>query len=367
MPKVSRSSGSEDHRSPTQPTARQTRVLGSAARRRQARRPSKPFKPREFIDLTLGPEPQEIIDLTRIQSPATRPTPSARKQRNTPRKIVDLMAEETVVDFNGWAGSENRGGKGKGKDNSNVRLGNGKGVDIVEHLEAVEALHPEPEDLAQPSELEALEAAVLRVSSRDLPGAQAPVASKMDIRRVAMLGDGGVGKTALAVQTYDPTIEDAYRKQLVVADRMCLIEVIDTAGQEDYSTLRDQWIREAHGFALVYSVTDRGSFERMEQFRTAVLRIKQGAPIVLVGNKADKRAEREVSTEEGERLAQCYGCRFVETSTKTPANVELIFTELVDRLRENEIANTASNGGTLITVTTVQAESHKNQCHCITM
>jgi small GTP-binding protein len=60
---------------------------------------------------------------------------------------------------------------------------------------------------------------------------------------VAVLGDGGVGKTALAVQftlncfveTYDPTIEDAYRKQLVVDNRMCFVEVIDTAGQGECS------------------------------------------------------------------------------------------------------------------------------------
>jgi GTPase KRas protein len=61
-------------------------------------------------------------------------------------------------------------------------------------------------------------------------------------------------------QTYDPTIEDAYRKQLVVDNRMCFVEVIDTAGQgmfldrisqpisypllvEEYATLRDQWVR----------------------------------------------------------------------------------------------------------------------------
>lgn len=61
-------------------------------------------------------------------------------------------------------------------------------------------------------------------------------------------------------QTYDPTIEDAYRKQLIVDNRMCFVEVIDTAGQgehiplhsvhqhltsspEEYATLRDQWVR----------------------------------------------------------------------------------------------------------------------------
>ncbi|KAJ3978436.1 ras protein, partial [Lentinula detonsa] len=74
----------------------------------------------------------------------------------------------------------------------------------------------------------------------------------MDNWKIAILGDGGVGKTALAVQTYDPTIEDAYRKQWVVDNRMCLTEIIDTAGQEDFQTLRDQWVREGQGFIFVY-------------------------------------------------------------------------------------------------------------------
>jgi GTPase KRas protein len=36
---------------------------------------------------------------------------------------------------------------------------------------------------------------------------------------------------SIYIQTYDPTIEDAYRKQLVVDNKMCFVEVIDTAGQ----------------------------------------------------------------------------------------------------------------------------------------
>ncbi|OJA18802.1 hypothetical protein AZE42_00849 [Rhizopogon vesiculosus] len=64
----------------------------------------------------------------------------------------------------------------------------------------------------------------------------------MDSWRVAVLGDGGVGKTALAVQfTLNCFVEDAYRKQLIVDNKMCFVEVIDTAGQEEYATLRDQW------------------------------------------------------------------------------------------------------------------------------
>ncbi|KAI9066656.1 ras protein [Trametes coccinea BRFM310] len=162
----------------------------------------------------------------------------------------------------------------------------------------------------------------------------------MDSWRVAVLGDGGVGKTALAVQftlncfTYDPTIEDAYRKQLVVDNRMCFVEVIDTAGQEEYATLRDQWVREGQGFILVYSITSRNSFERLDVFRQAMLKVKRQKPVfMLVGNKFDKHSDREVSKEEGMARARQFGCEFLETSAKTAYNVERLFMNLVRLLR----------------------------------
>lgn len=176
----------------------------------------------------------------------------------------------------------------------------------------------------------------------------------MDNWRVAVLGDGGVGKTALAVQftlncfveTYDPTIEDAYRKQLVVDNKMCFVEVIDTAGQEEYATLRDQWVREGQGFILVYSIASRSTFDRLEVFRQSMRRVKRGDPIfMLVGNKCDKTYEREVSKEEGQLLARQFGCEFIETSAKTAQNVERLFTTLVRALRATKQIEAGPGGG----------------------
>ncbi|KAH9835785.1 ras protein [Rhodofomes roseus] len=175
----------------------------------------------------------------------------------------------------------------------------------------------------------------------------------MDSWRVAVLGDGGVGKTALAVQftlncfveTYDPTIEDAYRRQLVVDKRMCFIEVIDTAGQEEYATLRDQWVREGQGFILVYSIASRATFDRLDVFRQAMLKVKRQKPVfMLVGNKCDKQYEREVSREEGATLARNFGCEFLETSAKTPTNVERLFVDLVRLLRQTKQAEQGMQG-----------------------
>ncbi|PWN96117.1 putative small G-protein Ras2 [Tilletiopsis washingtonensis] len=172
------------------------------------------------------------------------------------------------------------------------------------------------------------------------------MSGKMMIYKLVVLGDGGVGKTALTIQlclnhfveTYDPTIEDSYRKQTVIDDQPCMLEVLDTAGQEEYTALRDQWIREGEGFLLVYSIAARATFERVERFRAQISRVKDQepntVPIMLVGNKCDKVAEREVSRDEGQALANRLGCKFVESSAKTSVNVERAYYTVVRHIRE---------------------------------
>jgi GTPase KRas len=160
------------------------------------------------------------------------------------------------------------------------------------------------------------------------------------------------------VETYDPTIEDSYRKQVVIDQQSCMLEVLDTAGQEEYTALRDQWIRDGEGFVLVYSITSRNSFIRIQKFYNQVQRVKESthpnsptgasylptqmnssplyggpAPVMLVGNKSDKHNEREVSSQEGQALAKELGCEFVEASAKSCINVERAFFDVVRQLR----------------------------------
>ncbi|KAI2630089.1 ras-2 protein [Xylaria nigripes] len=191
---------------------------------------------------------------------------------------------------------------------------------------------------------------------------------RMVLYRLVVLGDGGVGKTALTIQlclqhfveTYDPTIEDSYRKQVVIDDAACMLEVLDTAGQEEYTALRDQWIRDGEGFILVYSISSRSSFGRIKRFHGQIQRVKESCqsspsytgspivssvppssvPIMLVGNKSDRVTEREVSTQEGHALARELGCEFVEASAKNCINVEKAFFDVVRILRrQREIAS----------------------------
>ena len=122
--------------------------------------------------------------------------------------------------------------------------------------------------------------------------------------KVVVVGGGGVGKSCLTIQlvnnhfinVYDPTIEDSYRKQVSIDDETCLLDILDTAGQEEYSAMRDQYMRNGQGFLCVYSITSRGSFKEVAAFREQIRRVKDSdqGPILIVGNKSDLESERQV-------------------------------------------------------------------------
>ncbi|KAE9371021.1 ras-domain-containing protein, partial [Stipitochalara longipes BDJ] len=161
--------------------------------------------------------------------------------------------------------------------------------------------------------------------------------------KLVVVGGGGVGKSCLTIQLiqshfvdeYDPTIEDTYRKQCVIDEEVALLDVLDTAGQEEYSAMREQYMRTGEGFLRVYSITSRQSFEEILTFQQQILRVKKldYFPIIVVGNKCDLENEREVSKQEGEALARSFGCKFIETSAKCRINVDNAFYDMVREIR----------------------------------
>jgi len=90
---------------------------------------------------------------------------------------------------------------------------------------------------------------------------------------------------------------DSYRKQCVIDDEVALLDVLDTAGQEEYSAMREQYMRTGEGFLLIYSITSRQSFEEIMTFQQQILRVKDKDyfPIIVVGNKCDLDKDRVVS------------------------------------------------------------------------
>lgn len=100
--------------------------------------------------------------------------------------------------------------------------------------------------------------------------------------KLVVLGSGGVGKSALTVQfvqtifieKYDPTIEDSYRKQIEIGDSQYFLEILDTAGTEQFTAMRDLYMRNGQGFLLVYSINSMATYNDLFGLRDQILRIK---------------------------------------------------------------------------------------------
>nr|ODN88262.1 Ras-like protein [Cryptococcus depauperatus CBS 7841] len=159
----------------------------------------------------------------------------------------------------------------------------------------------------------------------------------------------GVGKSALTIQfiqshfvdeyvryTDSSNIhEDSYRKQCIIDEEVALLDVLDTAGQEEYGAMREQYMRTGEGFLLVYSITSRSSFEEVSTFHQQILRVKDKDyfPVVVVANKCDLEYERQVQPHEGRDLAKRFNAQCIETSAKQRVNVDEAFIAVVRAIR----------------------------------
>lgn len=160
------------------------------------------------------------------------------------------------------------------------------------------------------------------------------------------------------VEKYDATIEDSYRKQIDIDDQAVMLDILDTAGQEEYSAMRDDYMGKGDGFIMVYAIPDNQSFDECRKIWEALKRMKTpedpnepmpNIPIVLAGNMKDLEEERCVLEEDVQEFIKELGpyCKWFETSAKTRENVDEIF-EAVVRLilaAEQGVSQDGEEGG----------------------
>lgn len=185
-----------------------------------------------------------------------------------------------------------------------------------------------------------------------------------------VLGSGAVGKSALTMRFirshFVEEYEDAYQKTVEVdmsrygevtdtssssskrskrsdsgssseenVSEVVTLDLLDTAGQEEYSAMRDQYMQSGECFVLVFSITCRDSFDAVAEFAEMIARVKdcdvQRVPLVLVGNKSDLSDHRSVSSEEAQALAQHLKCPYYERSALTGINVHDPFLHVTAR------------------------------------
>ncbi|XP_072043961.1 uncharacterized protein [Amphiura filiformis] len=171
----------------------------------------------------------------------------------------------------------------------------------------------------------------------------------LPLHKIIMVGSQAARKSALTlkfvydeyVEGYDPTIEDSYRKKVLLDGEDVQVDIIDTAGMDTYAAIRDLYLKSGDGFMSVFAVTDRDSYDVLPGFRDQILRVKTDSipeeiPILLVGTEGDIPSKRQVSQKEAEDIAAAWGVSYVEVSAKTGQNVEEAFFRILRMIRDQK-------------------------------
>ncbi|KAI9164430.1 hypothetical protein H9P43_008281 [Blastocladiella emersonii ATCC 22665] len=175
---------------------------------------------------------------------------------------------------------------------------------------------------------------------------------------LVVVGSGGVGKSCLTVRflkddftsDYDPTVEENYRKNVVVDSLPCQLSIIDTAGQHEYEALRDQHLSSGNGFLLVFALNKADTLEEIKQLRERIVmaRNKKRLPMVAVGNKCDlPDSERQIDANTAQAYFASFKIPYFETSAKVNINVTEAFQELVRQCRK-DVAKAAGSSGAAV-------------------
>ena len=185
--------------------------------------------------------------------------------------------------------------------------------------------------------------------------------------KVVLLGDSGVGKTAIVIQLNEgafrkntmPTVGSGiYAKEIETDEGPVSITIWDTAGEERYRSFTGLYSQGAGAAIVVFDVTDDATFQNLASWIDIFHASSPSTIIYVLGNKIDKEGSREVDYEKAFEWAKKNGCRYSETSAKTGENIEFVFKEIAKELSKTKCLMMT----TTLVPTTKSSTQKKSSC-----
>ena len=164
--------------------------------------------------------------------------------------------------------------------------------------------------------------------------------------KIIVIGESRVGKTSLIKRytkdqfggVYLTTVGiDFQDKTIEIEDKKVKLQVWDTAGQERFRNVAKNYFQSSNGFLLVFDITDKESFQKLNDFWMEQLNMHapKKAKSVLVGNKSDLAGQRQVSIEDAEEFAKDNNLKYYEVSAKEGTKVVELFFYLANEIYQS--------------------------------
>jgi len=185
------------------------------------------------------------------------------------------------------------------------------------------------------------------MSESKAPGRGSGSMAPLSKYKLVFLGDQSVGKTSIITRFmydnfdrhYQATIESTHHKTIRFRRVHFATDIVDTAGMDEFSRLSRNASLGVHGYALVFSIASRQSFECLEKVNGALLNSlgdPPDVPRVLVGSKNDMNESRQVDAADARKLADSWGVPYIECSSKNGIGVADVFHTLIQEIEKDD-------------------------------
>ena len=191
--------------------------------------------------------------------------------------------------------------------------------------------------------------------------------------KIIVIGESRVGKTSLIKRytkdqfggVYLTTVGIDFQDKIIeIEDKKVKLQVWDTAGQERFRNVAKNYFQSTQGFLLVFDITDKESFQKLNDFWIGQLKMNapEKAKSVLVGNKSDLAGQRQVSIEDAEEFAKNNNLKYYEVSAKDGTKVVELFFYLANEIYQSHTYEEINENKTITLKKEKSKKKDKKKC-----